>query len=182
MATGLERPRTLKATLGHVVGLLLIAGIGDALLLPMLTLPVILVSILSGLTGAAVLTPLFGVYVALLVGSTRPYLEYLYTASDTSATTDGDELVAKAALQLFLYAVYFNVVLAVSVVTYTLLPAGVATAAVAVPLLDRGALLTVGNSPVVLLLQATAVVVVTLGVVEEIDLSVLRHGAFVPLR
>jgi len=182
-SAGIERPRTLPSVLGHAVGALLVAIIGNGLVLPVVVLPALVVFMLSGTALSTISTALFGVFMALLLGI-RPAMDRLYDTDEDNKTSvrdhlEADDLAAALAvlkkwlIMLGLYALYLNLIFSVTIfLSPTLTPY-----AVFVPAIDRVVLQVFDMSPAVLVVQSVAWIILGLGIVDELDLTFLRNPA-----
>lgn len=204
MATGstsLSRQRDIPSTLGHAIGLLAIGFVGNAIYIPIALLPMVILLVLSDATSPTVfLTPMFGVYIAVMMGSITSNLERMYEeepkAEPEKEPTEEEkepiflgfqteeeirDFVRRATIVTLLMITYMNVLYLAATISVQTLPAYALYLGVFVPVMDRVIYSAVGTSPGILLTEGLARLVVLFGIVDDIDLTVVRQANLLSL-
>ena len=204
-SSGLTRPRDIPSTLGQAAGLLALGFVGNALYIPIVLLPTLILLILSDATNPTVfLTPMFGVYIAVMMGSITSNLEQMYEREskpepepDTEQEPSEDEeepiflgfqteeeirnFVRRGAIVSLLMITYMNALYLAATVFAQTFPAHALYLAVFVPIADRVFYSAVGTSPGILIIEGLARLVVLFGIVDEIDLTIVRQANLLSL-
>lgn len=177
-----QRPRGLPQTILHVCGAFLLTAVGNAIWVPVVLTPVLLVALLSGFANNALLLPaLFGIYLGTSMGAVGDLREGLYDDSSSDAiefpteTAAIKEELANLSVLLVILIAYIWLLFGLTVVVASMTPSPTLVA-VAAPLIDRILLDTFERSPASILIEVFAKLVVAFGVVDEVDLSILSRA------
>lgn len=182
----LQDPPGLPRTILHITGVYLLAAVGNLIWVPISVSPALLVLVISGrIPSVVLLSALLGMFVSTSMGSIGQVRRGFYNTGGDSLTdaiekSEYDEIIhvlTNIGILMMMIIGYMSLLYMVAV---SLAKAGIAQpalVAIFVPLADRLLLNTFDHSPVSLVVESFAKLVVFFGVVDDIDTTVLQHAS-----